>query len=54
MNHVEQPRIPSEIQPYYQPDDVETVVKSIGRSTSHNLRDAAMVMVLYDSGVRAA
>ena len=54
MNHVEPPRIPSEIQPYYQPDDVETVVKSIGRSTSLNLRDAAMVMVLYDSGVRAA
>ena len=54
MNHVEPPRIPSEIQPYYQPDEVETVVKSINRSTSHNLRDTAMVMVLYDSVVRAA
>ena len=54
MDHVEPPKIPSEIQAYYRPDDVETVVKSIGRSTPHNLRDAAMVMVLYDSGVRAA
>ncbi len=54
MDRVDPPRIPSEIQAYYQPDDVEKVVKSIGRSTPHNLRDAAMVMVLYDSGVRAA
>ncbi len=54
MDHVDPPKIPSEIQAYYQPDDVETVVRSIGRSTSYNLRDAAMVMVLYDSGVRAA
>ena len=54
MDRVDPPRIPSEIQPYYQPNGVETVVKSIGRSTPHNLRDSAMVMALYDSGVRAA
>ena len=54
MDRVDPPKIPSEIQAYYQPHEVETVVKAIGRSTPHNLRDAAMVMVLYDSGVRAA
>ena len=54
MDHVEQPKIPSEIQAYYQPHDVETVLKSIGRSTPHNLQDNATVMVLFDSGVRAA
>ncbi len=54
MDRVDPLRIPSEIQAYYQLDDVETVVKSIGRSTLHDLRDAAVVMVLYDSGVRAA
>ena len=54
MGRVDPPRIPSEIQPYYQPHDVEAVVKAIGRATPHNLRDAAMIMVLYDSGVRAA
>ena len=54
MDRVVPPRIPSEIQPYYQPHDVEAVVKAIGRATPHNLRDAAMIMVLYDSGVRAA
>ena len=46
--------IPSEIQAYYTPNDVERVIKGIGGSTPHNLRDAAMIMVLYDSGVRSA
>jgi len=54
MDHVEPPIIPSEIQPYYQPNDVETVIKSIGRSTPYNLRDAAVVMILFDTGVRAS
>jgi len=54
MERVDPPKIPDEIQAYYQPRDVETVLKTIGRSTPHNLRDAAMIMVLYDSGVRAA
>ena len=54
MDHVDPPKVHSEIQAYYLPDGVEPVVKSIGCSTPHNLRDAAMVMVLYDTGVRAA
>jgi integrase/recombinase XerC len=54
MDRVEPPKIPSEIQAYYTPVEVEQVVKTIGRSTPHNLRDSAIVMVLYDSGVRAA
>ena len=54
MDRVDPPKIPSEIQAYYQPHEVEAVVKAVGRSTPHNLRDAAMIMVLYDSGVRAA
>ena len=54
MDRVDPPKVPSEIQAYYQAHGVESVVKSIGRSTPHNLRDAAIVMVLYDSGVRAS
>jgi len=54
MDHVDPPIIPSEIQPYYQSNDVETVIKSIGRSTPYNLRDAAVVMILFDTGVRAS
>ena len=50
VDRVDPPRIPSEIEAYYQPDEVEKVVKSSGRSTPHNLRDAAMVMVLHESG----
>ena len=54
MDRVDPPKIPDEIQAYYQPHDVETLIKSIGSTTPHNLRDAAMVMTLYDTGVRAA
>ena len=54
MDQVEPPQIPDTIQAYYQPDDVEKVLKSIGRTTPHNLRDRAMILVLYDSGVRVA
>ena len=54
MDRVEPPKIPDEIQAYYLPHEVEQVVKAIGRVTPHNMRDAAIVMVLYDTGVRAA
>lgn len=54
MDRVDPPTIPHEIQPYYLPQDVETLIQSIGRSTPHNFRDAAMIMVLYDSGVCSA
>ena len=54
MDRVDPPRIPETIQAYYQPQEVEAVVKAIGRATPHNLRDAAMIMTLYDTGVRAA
>ena len=54
MDKVEPPKIPSTIQAYYSPHDVETVIKGIGGATPHNLRDTAMIMTLYDTGVRAA
>ena len=54
MDKVEPPKIPSTIQAYYTPHEVETVIKAIGRSTPHNLRDIAMIMVLFDTGVRAS
>ncbi len=54
MDRVDPPTIPHEIQPYYLPQDVETLIQSIGRSTPHNFRDAAMIMALYGSGVCSA
>ena len=54
MDRVDPPKIPDTIQAYYQPHGVEAVVKAIDRTTPHNLRDAAMILTLYDTGVRAA
>lgn len=46
MDRVDPPKIPDEIQAYYLPHEVETVVKAIEQATPHNLRDAAMIMTL--------
>ena len=48
------PKIPNTVQPHHSVDEVETVLKSIGRQTAHNLRDSAMMPTLYDTGIRAA
>ena len=56
MDRVDPPRIPSEIQAYYGAGEVATVIKAIPskKPTPYNLRDAAIILTLYDSGVRAA
>ena len=54
MDKVDPPRIPDAIQAYYLPHDVEVVVNAIDLVTPHDNRDAAIIMVLFDTGVRAA
>ena len=54
MDKVDPPRIPDTIQPYYQPREVDAVLKAIARRSLHNLRDAAIILTLYDTGVRSA
>lgn len=54
MDRVDPPKIPDTIKAYYHHHEVEKVLKAIGRSTPHNLRDSAMILFHYDSGVRAA
>ena len=54
MDHISPPRLPDVIQPYYQPHEVEKVLKATGRGTVYGLRDAAVVLTLFDTRVRAA
>ena len=54
MDRVDAPRIPDTIQAYYLPHEVEAVVKAMSRVTPHILRDGAIVMTRFDTGVRAA
>ena len=54
MDRVDPPKIRDTIQPCYSLNEVETILKSIGRQTAHDLRDSALVLRLYDTGVRAA
>ena len=54
MDRIDAPRIPDSIQPYYLPHDVEAVVRAIDLVTPHDNRDAAIIMTLFDTGVRAA
>lgn len=54
LDRIDPPTIPDEIQPFYDPIDIEAVLKHIGRETPRNFRDAAIILTLFDSGVRAA
>ncbi|MDP6494969.1 MAG: tyrosine-type recombinase/integrase [Dehalococcoidia bacterium] len=54
VDHIDPPRLPQVIQPYYEPPEVEAVLKAIGRKSTYALRDTAVVLTLFDSGVRAA
>ena len=55
MERIDPPKIPDEIQPYYTADEVNTVLKAIGRGrTLHEYRDKAIILTLYDTGVRAS
>ena len=54
MDRVDAPRIPATSQAYYLPHEVEVVVKAIDLVTPHDNRDAAIIMILFDTGVRAA
>ena len=54
VDYIDPPRIPQVIQPFYEPHEVEVVLKAIGRKSTYALRDTAVVLTLFDSGVRAA
>ena len=51
---IDPPKIPDVIQPYYQPHEIEAVVKSVGKRSEYELRDTAVIITLFDTGVRAA
>jgi integrase len=54
VDYIDPPRLPQVIQPFYEPHEVEAVLKAIGRKSTYALRDSAVVLTLFDSGVRAA
>lgn len=55
MDRIDPPVIPDTLQPYYTPQEVNRVLKAVGRGgTVHEYRDRAIILVLFDTGVRAA
>ena len=55
MDRINPPEIRDEMQPYYTFEEVQSVLKSVGRGrTFHGHRDRAIILVLFDTGVRAA
>jgi integrase/recombinase XerC len=53
MEHISPPKIPDVIQPYYSPEQIESILKATGRGTVYALRDTAVILCLFDTGVRA-
>jgi len=54
VDYIDPPRLPQVIQPFYEAQDVEAVLKAIGRKSAYALRDTAVVLTLFDTGVRAS
>jgi site-specific recombinase XerD len=54
LDFIDPPRLPNTLQPHYPAEQVEAVLKAIGRGTVYQFRDTAIVRLLYDSGMRAA
>ena len=55
MDNIDPPQLPDEIQPYYQPEEIRAVLKAIGNGRSiHEHRDKAIILALFDTGVRAS
>ena len=55
MERIDPPKIRDEIQPYYTADEINKVLKAIGRGcTLHEYRDKAIILTLFDTGVRAS
>ena len=54
MLRLRPPRVPDQIKDHYGTEAVERVLKACGEKSWTSLRDRAMVLVLYDTGVRAS
>ena len=55
IERIDPPQIPDEIQPYYTPEEIKHVLKAVGHGkTLHEYRDRAIIVTLFDTGVRAA
>ena len=55
MDYIDPPKIPDTIQPHYSPAEVQSVLKAIGKGqTLHEYRDRAIILTLFDTGVRAS
>ena len=46
--------LPKTIQPFYEPEEIERVLRVIGKYSIYALRDRAIVLTLFGCGVRAS
>ncbi|MEX2227577.1 MAG: tyrosine-type recombinase/integrase [Dehalococcoidia bacterium] len=54
MVRIKPPKVPDQIKEHYGTEGLERVLKACGEKSWTSLRDRAMVLVLYDTGVRAS
>jgi integrase/recombinase XerD len=52
MDRVSSPRVPEQIQPDYSPEQVSKLLATIPAKERTDLRDRALIAMLYDTGLR--
>ena len=53
LERIAAPRIPDQVMPHYEAGEVDALLRTCKPTTYYGLRDRAVILVLYDTGVRA-
>ena len=53
LDRFKAPRIPEQVMPHYEPQEVEALLRVCSPTTYNGARDKAIILTLYDTGLRA-
>ena len=54
LDRIKAPRIPDQVMPHYEPQEVEALLAACDSKSYNGTRDRAIILTLYDTGLRAS